>query len=526
MFKLKYYLILFTILFLLISCAETEFVNPLDPDAENYNPAPESAIISPESGSIFRLGDTVEFIGSGDDIEEGALTGNSLAWSSDFDGLLGYGDTLNISDLSANNHYITLTVTDAGNRPDTSKIFIYVTDGNVRPEAEILTPEDNLIFFSGDTVDFIGTASDFEDGELTGNYLKWTSDIDGVLGYGDTLKVYSLSYGTHDISLIATDFEALTDTASIEVTFSAANGYPVAVIVSPQNGETFTLGESITFTGVASDNQDGELSSGNLNWYSDLDGFLGSGNSVTVSDLRLGDHTILFTAEDSDKNEHTVSINITIDPPNQPPVALITSPKNLDVFNTGQQITFIGSGLDPEDGTLSGASLVWISDQDDEIGTGIIFSTSSLSDNIHNITLTVTDSEGLTDSYSIQIEVRPSNTSPTASFVILPAEGEADTTFTFDASGSTDYETPLELTYNWDWESDGTFDTGALSDPETTHMFPDTGYFEISLIVTDPGGLADTVSDSLHVLPVDTTTSKVSASLKTGSSFSSSVNRK
>ena len=55
---------------------------------------------------------------------------------------------------------------------------------------------------------------------------------------------------------------------------------------------------------------------------------------------------------------------------NQPPVAVISSPADGASFTQGESITFTGSATDLEDGALTGASLVWASNIDGEIGTG------------------------------------------------------------------------------------------------------------------------------------------------------------
>ena len=53
------------------------------------------------------------------------------------------------------------------------------------------------------------------------------------------------------------------------------------------NGAGFEAGGSVTFSGTATDLEDGTLTA-NLEWSSSLDGFLGSGGSVTRTDLADG----------------------------------------------------------------------------------------------------------------------------------------------------------------------------------------------------------------------------------------------
>lgn len=496
--------ILIAVLAFTAACEKTEFLNPLDPLSPNYNHIPLVKILTPTSESIFRVGIPIIFIGEGSDFEEGDLDSAAFVWSSDVDGIFGAGEALVISSLSANTHNITLTVTDSLNGSGISSVIIYVTEGNVQPVAEILSPPDNAIFFAGDTLTFKGTASDFEDGALTGASLVWRSNWDGLLGTGDSLITTAISLNTHIISLIAIDTEGYPDTSQITITVADTNRFPAACIVEPEDGSVFTLGETVAFSGIATDREDGDLTGSSLRWYSDVNGFLSTGESFTNSDLSIAQHTILLVAADFEDNRDTATVSITIEPPNQTPVAAIISPHNYDEFDIGENITFFGMGIDNEDGELSGSEFVWESDKDGIIGTGQTFTRDDLSENVHTISLMVTDSKGASDIAEILIEVRPDNTPPTASFTITPSSGTVDTVFIFDASGSTDNETPIYLRFRWDWENDGIFDTELSTNPIATHQYPDSGLYTIKLFITDPGGLTDTVSQSLEVLLPDT----------------------
>ncbi|MEE9426039.1 MAG: putative Ig domain-containing protein [Methylococcales bacterium] len=89
---------------------------------------------------------------------------------------------------------------------------------------------------------------------------------------------------------------------------------------------------------------------------------------------------------------------------NQPPTASITSPTNGLSSTLGDNITFNGSASDVEDGNVS-ASLSWTSNLDGAIGSGASFSITTLSEGAHTITATATDSDGLTSSDTITINV-------------------------------------------------------------------------------------------------------------------------
>lgn len=89
---------------------------------------------------------------------------------------------------------------------------------------------------------------------------------------------------------------------------------------------------------------------------------------------------------------------------NQAPSATISAPADGSSFTVGDAITFEGSATDPEDGDLTGGSLVWSSDGD-QIGTGGTFSKSDLPEGAHSVTLRATDSQGKSGTASVSITI-------------------------------------------------------------------------------------------------------------------------
>jgi len=89
----------------------------------------------------------------------------------------------------------------------------------------------------------------------------------------------------------------------------------------------------------------------------------------------------------------------------QAPQAKINHPGDMEMRPANMAIPFIGVGTDPEDGTLSGASLVWTSDLSGEIGAGETFN-APLTAGKHVITLTVTDSDKNTGTASITLYIQ------------------------------------------------------------------------------------------------------------------------
>ena len=93
---------------------------------------------------------------------------------------------------------------------------------------------------------------------------------------------------------------------------------------------------------------------------------------------------------------------------NNAPTISIGSPSNNSSYASGTLISFSASALDTEDGNIT-SSLRWTSNIDGQIGTGGSFS-RTLSSGTHIITLSVTDSGGLSGSTQLSVTVAATTT--------------------------------------------------------------------------------------------------------------------
>ncbi|MFQ5860631.1 MAG: S8 family serine peptidase [Dehalococcoidia bacterium] len=194
----------------------------------------------------------------------------------------------------------------------------------------------------------------------------------------------------------------LVDADEAAASIGPPNDPPVVSITGPADGSTFGSGATISFSGTASDTEDGDLTA-SLVWTSDIDGQIGTGGSFSTT-LTDGNHTITASVTDSGSKTGSASISITVEPPpNDAPVVSITSPADGSTFQSGATILFEGTASDTEDGDLS-ASIAWNSSIDGSLGTGASV-TAVLSDGNHTITASVTDSGGKTGSASVSITV-------------------------------------------------------------------------------------------------------------------------
>jgi hypothetical protein len=176
---------------------------------------------------------------------------------------------------------------------------------------------------------------------------------------------------------------------------------PSVAIASPSNNASFQQGTSVSFSGSASDNEDGSLSS-NMVWTSSIDGVLGYGPSFTRS-LSPGGHVVTASATDSTglTSSKQITVNITASVNTAPSVS-ISSPTSTSYKDT-TNISFSGSSSDTQDGNLT-SRIVWTSSLLGEIGVGGSFS-RTLSAGIHVITASVTDNAGATSSRQVTVSV-------------------------------------------------------------------------------------------------------------------------
>ncbi len=92
------------------------------------------------------------------------------------------------------------------------------------------------------------------------------------------------------------------------------------------------------------------------------------------------------------------------------------------------------------------------------------------------------------------------NTPPTAVFTVSDTVGSIATQFIFDASSSTDVETPGLLEYRWDWNGDGTYERVWSSQDTVHHVFGARGAYTVVLQVKDPQSLIDTAVNHIEII--------------------------
>ncbi|MGW8281856.1 MAG: PKD domain-containing protein, partial [Gemmatimonadota bacterium] len=447
------------------------------------NTTPSATIVQPSNGSSFSKGASVQFQGTANDGDGDDLV---LVWESSEDGFLSATSTFTKSDLSIGLHVISFIAND-GTDADTARVTISII--NQAPLAAISAPTGGSVFELGESVGFSGTGTDPEDGALGGASLVWLSSLDGEFGTGTSFSWANLSSGNHLIRLVATDSDGAADTASVSIRINAP---PTATITAPADGSSFTESTNVSFRGTGIDPEDGALSGSELVWTSDIQpgGQFGTGSPTNENGLIVGTHVITLTVTDSDGATGTDQISVTITPPaNQAPTASITAPSQDTTATQGDVVAFAGTGSDPEDGTLTGASLQWESSLDGGIDSGVSFSISNLTLGVHTIRLIATDGDAASDTATVTVTIEtPPNDAPTANFSSSCTNLVCDFTDT-----STD---PDGTITGWSWDfGDGNGSTA--QNPQ--HTYGVGGPYTVTLVASDNQAASDTVAKGVSL---------------------------
>ncbi|MBS2025685.1 MAG: PKD domain-containing protein [Deltaproteobacteria bacterium] len=464
------------------------------------NGPPTVAIDAPVEGATVAAQTALVLNGEAKDTAGAAITGAGLVWTSDKQGKLGTGALLTVS-LGVGAHELTLTATDAGGSSGRAVVHVTaVAAANHPPTVSITSPATGAQVVEGTPITFAGAGTDPEDGALPGSSLQWSSSIDGALGSGATVSA-TLSRGTHQIVLAGTDKAGATAYATISVAIApvGTNLPPVVTITSPQPNASSTQGVPVQLSGSATDPEDGALSDGALTWSSDLDGALGAGGSLQVSNLSLGVHTITLTAQDSHALAGSAQVLISIvQAGNHAPVATITAPTSGSAFFVGQAIALAGSATDAEDGVIADAHLAWTSSKDGALGTGHALSLTTLTVGAHTLTLKATDAQGAQGAAQVSITVLAQNTAPTVT-ITAPASGSTFTqgdTIGLRGSATDAEDGPLSgSALTWSSSLDGALGHGASLDFSSLRA----GAHTITLSAADSGGRIGTAQIDLTV---------------------------
>jgi PKD repeat protein len=319
----------------------------------------------------------------------------------------------------------------------------------------------------GQIVIFDASASYDPDGGTILSYFWKFGDGSNVTLDSSLAHHNYTAIGTYNVTLKVTDSELETGTTWHTVT---VRGYPVASFTySPARP---IVKQAVTFNASSSKADGGTIASYSWDFG---DGAHGSGMIVQHNYTATGSRTVTLNVTDSEGLSDTTQATFTV---RGYPVASFTYSPALPLV--GQMVTFNASRSTPDGGNI----LTYHWDFGDlNSGSGMIVYHAYTGYGNHTVTLTVTDSEDLSDTCSRQIRIL---IAPVASFTYSPKRPAKNVMVTFNASASHDPDRVIR-TYHWDF-GDKNSGTGMI----VGHAYAKEGTYNITLTVTDDDGLTDT----------------------------------
>jgi PKD repeat protein len=326
----------------------------------------------------------------------------------------------------------------------------------------------------------------FQDGSQPGLLAapieSWQWDFgDGATFVGQNPPAHEYAQaGTYTVTLTVADGLGASD-AETKTNFIHVNGPPSAGFTSSQAADSL----AVQFTDASTALDGSETYAWDFG-----DGATSADPSPTHTFTSAGPHTVTLTVTDAAGLVGTHSETITL---NVAPTAGFTWEQAADSL----AVEFADGSAD-SDGTIDAYS--W------DFGDGATSEEASpthpfTSAGPHEVTLTVTDDRGGTDTHSetITLNEPPAITDFTASQAV-DSLGVKFTPVADDPDGST-------LTYDWDFGPG----EGTSTEAEPTHPFNSPGQHDVKLTVTDDDGGTDTLTKTITVNPLPDFTSRQDA---------------
>jgi PKD repeat protein len=177
----------------------------------------------------------------------------SYSWSFG-DGTSASGVAVSHTFVSVGSFVVGLVVTDDEGAQSSKNVLITVTEPpapNESPAVSIDSPASGTSVQHGARVEFRASATDPEDGDLSGN-LTWSSSLDGVFGSGGAPSIVTLRLGSHVVTASVGDTDGATASDSIILDVQAPPEPEVTVGVASVDVTLSSLGRNWGWRGRAS----------------------------------------------------------------------------------------------------------------------------------------------------------------------------------------------------------------------------------------------------------------------------------
>ena len=434
----------------------------VDVAAQNTPPSCRITAPAPDSASNPTLTLKLEGFAHDVDVDANRLT---ATWSSDVDGVLGTtnpgGDghiVLHRNGMSTGPHRLTLTVEDE--RGDTCVENIMHTVGEA-PEVMILEPTGGTVINEGEPVTFMANVRDEMFGPENVDLL-WESNLVGRISTQSAntagLAQFSeseLSYGTHLITVTATNEIDMSSEDTVSLTINALPTKPTTLTIDPLEPKA---NEPLTATASGSTDADGVVPDYKYTWMKVGSTSVYTGATLTEGTTKGEEWQVTATPYDryGDGPSITASVIIQNTPPTLSGATLSpTAPK------AKETLTCAGVGYADADGDPNQTTYEWTAGGV-ALGTASTLTLPSGYGDGDTITCTVTAYDGEDEGTIISRSVTLVNTPPTAPGLQMipnrPIEGVDDILCDI-LLPSTDADEDA-ITYTFEWQRNGTSFTG------------------------------------------------------------------
>jgi len=464
-------------------------------------------------------GETVLFNGTSSLDLDGLV--ESFAWDFNGDGIPdSIAPIAEYAFASAGLHSVILTVTDDDGNMHSVTRAVEVSSQPSAP-AGVIPPIADFAYLpanpeAGAIILFNATLSTDPDGQITS--FAWDFDGDGETDSAAAIVNHSFPEdGVYDVSLTVTGNSGSTDTLTLQVVVGSGVAAPPATLItllppiadfeySPANPQTGSL---VLFNGTLSTDPDGVIAA--YAWDFNGDNVIDSSAAIAEHSFLIeGTYAVSLTVTDNSGSTDTHTLQVAVDPREAPEQPATSLPPLADFeYSPAQPIArelvlFNGMLSTDIDGEI--VAYAWDFNDDD-----VIDSTDSFieyvfpSPGTFNVSLTVTDNSGRSDTFIQAILVDADSTPPVsppssfqppvADFSYMPSHPVAGELVLFNGTSAWDFDGEI-VAYSWDFNNDGSPDANTVV---AEHIFPSPGTITVSLTVTDDSGASDTLSIPIEV---------------------------
>lgn len=369
---------------------------------------------------------------------------------------------------------------------------------NKTPEARILKPGQGNDFEVGEFFTIDGSLSSDPDGDEL-QYMWTLSGLGSPIDLSNKMSDSVMVDTPGDdlvLTLMVKDSGGLTSQDIVVINIEPGNRPPVASIITPSNGGSYSKGNEVTFNGMSSSDADNDPLT--YVWElgeADEPTYKASIESKFSLDLGEGDWSVTLTVTDPDGEIDFVKHSFSVT--DLPPVAIINVDKT-SVF-TDEPIQFSGEdSYDPE-----GEALDFLWDFGDNKTSSLKSPQHSWTDaGMYQVTLTVM-AEEQEGSEIKNIEIK--SLGPIAELEFKDDSGNtvekirSNANITLDASESSGPDGEIKE-YKWDF-GDGMERT--TNESTTDYSWTAGGYYNVTLTVTDENDKTGEITKLLQVVPED-----------------------